>query len=142
MGKLNKRQSRDLRKLLKRSPFITQGQHTAENFLLLYVGFEAVARKLWHYYRSRRKVAKISCAAVPLQQLRKAVEYFDLPLYAEITEILLDSSLTKRNHKSARNLRNGMVHQWSEPDCLEVVKRYQEFENAMHKFRAAVKSAL
>jgi len=122
----SKIQSRELRKLLRRLPEVASTKG-CERFLLRYIGFEAVARKVWHYYRCRKKSQSESKSGIPLPELIKSISHFQIEVSDDVIHQLLDSKLTKRGSKSARNLRNGIVHAWKKDDCDEAKKRLEEF---------------
>ncbi|MEZ0175394.1 MAG: hypothetical protein AB9Q20_13950 [Candidatus Reddybacter sp.] len=126
MADFSKVQSRELRKIIRRLPAVSTLKG-AECFLLKYVGFEAVIRKIWHYYRCRKKHKTESRAPIPLPELVKSMEYFQIDISDDVLHTLLDSSLDKRKFKSARNLRNGIVHAWKIEDCDEAKGRLNEF---------------
>jgi hypothetical protein len=71
--------------------------------------------------------------------LKNAAGYYGMDDIDSSLSILLDSRLTKRNRKSARNLRNGIVHQWKEGDCREVTARYSELQACFTKFSEALR---
>ena len=69
--------------------------------------------------------------------------HFEMQFDSAMLELLLDSKLENRNKKSARNLRNGMVHQWLERDCNEAANRYDDdFLLLFNEFDAALKEVL
>ena len=136
----SKKQHREIRKLLQRLP-VCERKSNAEEFLLAYVGFESVSRKIWHYYRCRKHTKKVSTAGIPLPELEKAFAHFEIELDEGVLNYLLDSYLDKRNAKSARNLRNGIAHSWRKPDCDEAAKRYDDFKKYFEKVLVAVEEA-
>ena len=138
MAEFSKAQRRFLRKLQGRLPACSACNKKAVSFMFEYVSFEAQARKIWHYYRCRKKKKSESRAGIPILELEKAQDYFDIKLDPEILKLLLDSKREKRGKKSARNLRNGMFHQWLEKDCNEASQRYEEFSHAFETFQQAL----
>lgn len=134
-------QKRALKGLFSRLPFIND--KTPESFLLKFVAFEAVARKIWNYSRKiKKKDASDSFGSIPAPSLNKALKAFGVQLNQLVVEKLLSSDLTKRGFKSARNLRNAIVHQWKESDCDEVNSRFTELANDIDKFMNSVKEKL
>jgi hypothetical protein len=127
LATFSKLQDRELRKLLKRLP-ISQREKTAESFLLSYIGFESVSRKIWQYYRCRKMTKSESHSGIPLPELKKAFNYFQISVTDSVLTGLLSSTLDKRNSKSARNLRNAIAHSWKQPDCDEAIHRFSEFK--------------
>jgi hypothetical protein len=138
MSEFTNQQRKALRKLQGRLPYCTQGIGKVESFTLHYISFEAQARKIWHYYRCRKKVQKESKAGIPLGELIKGLKYFEIQFDNDKIHRLLDSNLRTRKRKSARNLRNGIVHQWLEEDCKEVETRYEEFIDCIEEFSASL----
>jgi len=134
-------QKKALKALYVRLPCINTAN--PESFLLKYVGFESVARKVWNYSRKiKKKEVGDSHASIPAPSLNKALKAFGVQLNELVVERLLSSDMTKRGSKSARNLRNGIVHQWSEPDCNEIKLRYSDLLNDMDKFMKSIKEKL
>lgn len=134
-------QKKALKTLYSRLPKVTQA--SPEYFLLKYVGFESIARKVWNYsHKIKKKDASDSFASIPSHSLNKALKVFGVQLNEVVIERLLSSDLTKRNDKSARNLRNAIVHQWREADCNEISERYSNLSNDIDKFMNAVKASL
>lgn len=138
MPKFSSPQKRAVRQLLSMLPNRRDVSDKAVAFLLGYVAFEAQARKIWHYYRCRKRAISESRAGIPLDVLSNATEYFEMNVERAQLELLLASSMDKRGQKSARNLRNGMVHQWRKEDCQEAARRYEEFERAFCHVEAAL----
>ena len=136
------KQNKELRKLLYRLPVVPSSAGIPESFILKYVGFEAVARKIWHYYRCRSKTQKISKAGIPIIELKKACTYFYIKINDQLLNILLNSKLSKRGSKSARNLRNEVIHSWMEKGCKEVCSREKELNRAFSEFMLAVKTVV
>ena len=131
-------QQREIRKLYKRRPKFGKVAN-AENYLLQYIFVEALARRIWYYYRNRSVIKKkMSHAAVPLDVLLRACRYYDIKVNVKVLRLIFDSSLRKRGEKSARNLRNELVHSWNEKDKNESVNRLPEFSSAFKKFVDAV----
>lgn len=120
-------QRRAINALLRRPPNYTKS-NLAENFLLKYVFCEALCRQVCKYYRERpsvknKKTTK-SHEVIQLDVVSRSFAYFGILIRNERLLQLLDSSLEKRGWKSARNLRNGIVHRWDKMDVAEVSQRY------------------
>ena len=141
MASFTTRQKRELKKLLSRLPSISN-YHDAEFFLLSYIGFESVSRKVWHYYRCRAKMKSESHAGVPIHELKKAFEYFEIKVEHSVVDKMLSSDFTKRNQKSARNLRNAIAHDWKQADCNEASIRVGEFDNCIKLIINSIKIAI
>jgi hypothetical protein len=146
MGKFREKefsiqQKKALKTLYSRQPKVTQA--SPESILLKYVGFESITRKVWNYSRKiKKKDASDSYGPIPIHSLNGALKNFGVQLNEVVIERLLSSDLTKRNNKSARNLRNAIVHQWREADFNEISERYANLSNDIDKFMDAVKAGL
>jgi hypothetical protein len=143
MAEFSKQQKRTLRKLQTSLPQTKPGNSKTENFLHHYIAFEAQARKLWFYYQCRKKhKSKESHAGIPLKELKSAVKHFELDIQPDLLDILLDSKRNKRDEKSARELRNPIIHSWKREDCKEVEKRYTDFVPAFEQFHQAIQEVV
>lgn len=135
---LSKLQKKSLKALYSSLPHTSAV--SAETFLLRYISFEAVARKLWNYSRKlHKKDANDSHASIPLPGLKKALKTFDIRVHEAVVNRLLSSDLRKRGSMSARNLRNELVHQWKQEAIDEVVCRFQQLAADIEQFLNAVK---
>lgn len=134
-------QVKELRKLFAHSP-VTAGLGVPEKFLLQFVLFEASVRLVGRYYRERNGEKRKSTTHVPLDigVVRRSFEHFCIQVSDERLDLLLNSDLTKRNQKSARNLRNGLAHQWKAEDVREVKERYDALSSALTEVIAAIKA--
>lgn len=123
-------------------PPVTSGIDVPEKFLLLFVLFEVSIRLVGRYYRERNGEKKKSTTHVPLDigVVRRSFEHFCIQVSDERLDLLLNSDLTKRNKKSARNLRNGLAHQWKAEDVKEVKERYDALSSALTEVIAAIKA--
>lgn len=132
MTYFSREQSEEILALLARPPQDI-GAGRAEQFLLRYVFFEALIRLVDRNYRDRNGKSKKTTAHVVLKLdvMKRAFEHYGISITHENLELLLDSKRTKRSHKSARNLRNGLVHQWGFEDSNEVVNRFDILTSTM-----------
>lgn len=135
---LSKLQKKSLKALYSRLP--NANAANAETFLLRYISFEAVARKLWNYSRKlHKKDVSDSYASIPLPGLNKALKSFDIRVNEAVVNRLLASDLRKRGEMSARNLRNELVHQWKQEAIAEITVRYTQLNGDISQFLDAVK---
>lgn len=120
-------------KKLYNYPPVSTGRGMPEQFLLQFVLFESLIRLVGHYYRERNSQKKKSDVHVSLDisVIKRSLLHFHIHVDDDRLGLLLDSKLTKRNTKSARNLRNGLAYQWKSEDVKEVKERYVEFDNAL-----------
>ena len=140
MADFSTQQVKIFKKLFAHSPVAT-GFGIPEKFLLQFVFFEAVVRLIGHHYRERNGQKKKSTSHEPLKidVVRRSFAYFGISVADQRIDLLLDSRLTTRNAKSARNLRNGLAHQWMAEDVREVKDRYEALNNALAEVIDAVK---
>ncbi len=126
MTDFSRQQVKQIRQLLARAP-AHAGERSAEGFLLRYVLFEALLKTVLRYFReSNGRPVKKSTAApesMQLNSVNKSLLHFSVAVHPEVMARLLDSALRKRGSKSARCLRNGLVHMWDANDAKEVLDR-------------------
>ena len=134
MSDFTRQQNKQIRILLGRPP-ARLGERTAGSFLLRYVFFEALVKTIGRYYREsvgRAKSAQVvSKEALQTPLVQRWLEHFSIAVHPERLKFILDSSLRNRGFKSARALRNGLVHQWDAKDAEEVVKRFSALDDAL-----------
>lgn len=65
--------------------------------------------------------------------LSKAFEYFDIPFNQDGLLFIFKGGEGKRGNKSARQLRNGYLHQLSESDRLEIIDKHPVFAEKMNR---------
>jgi hypothetical protein len=125
MTEFNAQQMKTMKQLFSHLPS-TIGFGNAEKFLLQFVSFEAAIRLVGRYYRARIYQKKKPTGYEPLniEVVRRSLKYFDVQISDELLDNLL-ASKTKRDHKSARDLRGGLVHHWKIEDVKEVEARFE-----------------
>lgn len=127
MTEFSVQQRKALKRLLGRPP-VYPTDNLAESFLLRYVFVEALCRQVGKYYReragARKKTLAKSNEAIHLDVVGRSFAHFGIHVRSERLAELLDSSQEKRGSKSARNLRNGIVHRWDEMDVAEASERF------------------
>lgn len=131
------------KKLFAHPPKVTAtGLGMPEKFLLRFVFFEAVVRLIGHYYRERagQKRKSTSHESLSINVVRRSFVHFGISVADQRLDLLLDSSMATRNAKSARNLRNGLVHRWKAEDVKEVIDRYEDLSNALTGVIDAIKA--
>lgn len=144
MTDFSRQQVKQLRLLLARQP-AHAGENTPEGFLLRYVFFEAATKTVGKYYREsigrEKKVIAATKEVLQLPLVQKWLEHFAIKVHLEQLKLILDSSLKRRDNKSARELRNGLVHQWSEKDAEEVISRFKVLDRALVSVISAIDKA-
>lgn len=140
MTDFSTQQVKIVKKLLANPPE-TKGCGIPEQFLLKFVLFEALVRLVGHYYRERATQKKKSNAHITLDisVVKRSLLHFRIQIADERLNLLLNSKLTKRKTKSARNLRNGLAHQWKSEDVKEVNNRYDELNNVLSEAIDAIR---
>ena len=126
MSDFSRQQGKQIRQLLARAP-VHAGERSAEGFLLHYVLFEALLKTVLRYYRDSNgmpvKKATVAPESMQMVSVKKSLHHFSVVVHPEVMARLLDSSFRKRGAKSARWLRNGLVHLWDVNDAKEVLDR-------------------
>jgi hypothetical protein len=135
MTEFSLQQRNALMKLLKRPPAYASDR-LAESFLLKYVFVESLCRLVGRYYnehdRSGKKIVSKSREPIKIDVVSRSFVHFGIQVEAECLELVLSSSLAKRDKKSARILRNGIVHRWDENDVAEASRRYSSLCRALN----------
>lgn len=141
MTDFSTQQVKIFKKLFAHPPVAT-GFGVPEMFLLQFVLFEALVRLVGGYYRNRTTQKKKSNVHTPLNisDVRRSFVHFGISVADERLCLLLDSNLTKRDGKSARELRNGLAHQWKAEDVTEVNARRDDLSNALTSVVDAIKA--
>lgn len=135
MTDFSRQQRYALRRLLSRQPLAIADEPVA-TFLLAYMFIEALLQTIGRYYRERAGTKpKVGAAHDKLQLdvVQRSLKYFGIAIAADRLGLLLDSGAKKRGAKSHRNLRNGIVHEWSQGDLSEVTERFKRL-HALHSF--------
>lgn len=143
MTSFSAHQVKMFKKLFAHPPKITvTGLGMPEKFLLRFVLFEAVVRLVGHYYRERagQKKKSTSHESLNIDVVRRSFAHFGISVADQRLNLLLDSGMTTRNAKSARNLRNGLAHRWKAEDVKEVIDRYEDLNNALTGVIDAIKA--
>ncbi len=142
MSDFTRQQAQEIRKLLSRPPH-RNVRYKPESFLLSFVHVEALLRLIGRYYRERstqknKNIEKHEPLRIDV--VSHALAYFRVRVSAMRLRTLLDSKLSIRGKKSARNLRNGLGHTWDANDAGEVVARYAMFEKLFGFVIAAIRA--
>ena len=133
MTDFSTQQAKQLAKLLGRPPRgLSKG--TAECFLLRYVFLEALVRLVGRYYRERsttQKKAASEDSSLNVEVVKRSLKHFGVLADERRVDALLGSSKAKRGQKTARTLRNGLVHRWDVGDAKEAVDRFERLVTAI-----------
>ena len=143
MTDFSRQQVKQIRQFLARAPAHV-GERSVEGFLLQYVLFEALMKTVLRYFRDSngRSVKKSTAGpeSMQLNSVNKSLHHFSVLVHPEVMARLLDSKLIKRGGKSARALRNGLVHLWGANDAIEVLARIDELKRDLLAVITAVES--
>lgn len=90
-------------------------------FISLYLKCELFATRLQHYYQKdkQHKQGKLNT-----ESLLKALEHFGFSVDKDKLLLLFKGGEGKRGKKSARQLRNGYLHQLSDADRREIIEKH------------------
>ena len=141
MRQMSTPQRKTLLKLLKEQPPADAKIH---NFLVQYFHLEGLLQTIGRYYRSRNGLGLIVSdhEALNIAVVSRSLKCYGAIVPELILESLLDSRLTRRGHRSARNLRNAIVHRWQREDRLEVMERSRALDDLFKSVIAAIDSVL
>lgn len=97
----------------------------------MYLQSDLFATRLQHYYQTDMgyKKTKLNTAS-----LNGALQHFGMHASAEIVLMLFQGGEGKRGNKSAKQLRNGYLHQLSEADRNEIISKAPLLIKEMKKF--------
>jgi hypothetical protein len=143
MVTLNPQQKKALRKQLSSRPELPE-LRCVEGFLVRFFFFESLLRILGRYYRDRNARTKKTTArdTLNIDVVGRSLSYFGVRISVERLELLMSSGKTKKHEKSARNLRNGIVHHWSAPEISEVNLRHETLINALDEAITSIRTCI
>lgn len=126
---LNQRRNTGLDDAVSKDPgFSCQGK--VGEFIGLYLRCELFATRLQHYYQTDKQYKQ---GGLNTDMLSKAFEHFGIPFDQDKLLSIFKGAEGKRGSKSARQLRNGYLHQLSEPDKLEIIDKHQVLVKEMSR---------
>ena len=99
-----------------------------------YVFLEALVRLVGRYYRERsttQKGAATEDSSLNVEVVKRSLKHFGVLVDERRVDGLLASPKAKRGQKTARVLRDGLVHRWDVSDANEAVERFDELVTAM-----------
>jgi hypothetical protein len=115
-----------------------------EQFLQNYYYLESLVRIVGKYYRHRnvRKPKTETHESLNKVLVERSLRHYGVRVTEELVDLLLSSDRRKRNEKSARKLRDGIVHNWSKEDREEVLKRYEALQKALQDVIEAIRAVV
>ena len=126
---LNQRRNTGLDDAEMKDPgFSCQGK--VGEFIGLYLRCELFAIRLQHYYQTDKQYKK---GRLNTDMLSQALDHFDIPYDQDTLLSIFKGAEGKRGSKSARQLRNGYLHQLSEPDRLEIIEKHSTLKKEMNR---------
>ena len=136
----SKQQKKSLRAILGSLPAYNKFDG-AESFLLCYIAFETLTRKIWNFHRSAKANKEVNETHAPLAlpAVKSAFMAYNIKVSDVVITPILNSSLNKRGSMNVRSLRNGLVHQWKAKDRDEVIARYDEIMTYLDKVIQAIR---
>ena len=136
----SKQQKKSLRAILGSLPAYHKFEG-AESFLLCYISFETLTRKIWNFHRSAKANKEVNETHAPLTlpAVKSSFMTYNIKISDDVITPILNSSLTKRGAMNVRSLRNGLVHQWKAKDREEVIERYDEIMTYLDKVIKAIR---
>lgn len=128
---LAQRRNQGLEDAASRDPgFSCQGM--VGEFIGLYLRCELFGTRLQHYYQTDRQHAKTTL--LKTDTLQNALIHFSMSADTEKLILLFQGGNGKRGNKSARQLRNGYLHQLSDSDRQEIIDKQSVFIPEMKAF--------
>jgi hypothetical protein len=106
-------------------------QGVVGQFIELYLQCDVFATKIQHFYQTDKGLKKRSLNTLSLS---KALDHFNLHFDQSFVIRLFQGGSGKRGGKSAKQLRNGYLHELSEADKNEIISNNDEFISVMEKF--------
>ncbi len=126
---LNQRRNTGLDDAASKDPgFSCQGK--VGEFIGLYLRCELFATRLQHYYQRDKQYKR---GGLNTDMLSKAFEHFGIQFVQDKLLSIFQGAEGKRGSKSARQLRNGYLHQLSEPDKLEIIDKHPVLVKEMNR---------
>ena len=115
-----------------------------KEFLERYYFFESLIRVIGSYYRRRggKKTSSEAHSSLQKNVVSRSFNHFGIRVSDGTLDLLISSDRTRRGEKSARNLRNGIVHNWSKEDRQEVLERIDPLQSALQKAITAIQEAV
>ena len=113
----------------KDSGFSCQGK--VGDFIAIYLKCELFATRIQHYYQTDQQHKKTN---LKTDYLSKALVHFGLYLEKITLLLIFQGGSGKRGNKSARQLRNGYLHQLSDADRTEIINKHSILKKEMNRF--------
>lgn len=106
-------------------------QGAVGEFIGLYLRCEVFATKLQQYYQTDKQPSQTK---LNTQSLSKSLAHFNLHFNTEDLLLIYKGGSGKRGSKSARQLRNGYLHELSSADKVEIEQKHSEYMKLMKRF--------
>lgn len=127
--KIAKDKFRKAHNLLFNQQYIIRNEFI-DKFVLCEITCKSVLEYYYKYQGSEKKTTDIK---LDMRAIPSALKAFEINVDKSILNTIF-SSYNKKGKKSAKVLRNGIIHALSEDDILEVISRKDEIYDAMNIF--------
>lgn len=107
------------------------------HFISLYIDSEFLAQRIVSYKRGYEN--KNDFLALNYQELAKSLKLFKFSVSAALIKEIFKSGNGLRNQKTPRQLRNGLMHEKSIRDIVEIEARYDELIGYMNQWVKAIR---
>lgn len=125
--------------LTKKETFIKSQEQTVcrHQFLDEFVLCEIACKAVVSMYRKNNKTfTSEKDLKLDMKEIPAAIKYAGYNIDNDVLNVIFAGSgnYRKRGTKSAKQLRNAIIHNLSEPDVLEMCNRYEYLHNMMNTF--------
>ena len=126
--------------------YLAQDNHRAikdrflEKFMLCEIGYKELLK---HYYKSRNKKFNEDDLKLSMQTIPKVLSHFRISIDMQTLKEIYSTAneFKKRGTKSARMLRNGIVHDLNVQDTGEVIDRQEHLFQVLDLFSSKIEEA-
>lgn len=111
-----------------------------EKFMFCEIGYKELLK---HYYKAIKKKYKEDDLKLNMHWVPKVIKHFNLSIDTQTLKQIFSTTddYQKRNSKSARVLRNGIVHDMNIQDTKEVVNRQEHLFQVLDLFLSKIDEA-
>jgi len=102
-----------------------------EKFILCEIAYKTLLRE---YKISRNERYTEEKLTINMKQISSVLRFFSIQIESNILSHIFSSKEKRRGQKSAKLLRNGIVHSLDAGDMLEVFRRQNELQSYMNSF--------
>ena len=129
--RLDRRRAKEIASLLSERYSIKDNKVIVE-FLSMYIDCESTAKKFVQYYKvDKGETTSVAFESLSIVEIEKAAKYFGLDIEKSTISCIFKGSTGKRNSKSSRQLRNGIMHEKAVNDLTEIESRFNKLKSDM-----------